>query len=302
MRVLTPYQAPTPISASPRPNLDNSFTSFSSVSYVGAAPNLPTELSVGEINIHDSNLTSLKDKLISKYKLSPANVANVWSGDDGYLQKSANSDEYTFGFSDKVLSRSQTEEEVVLSPEKINEIGRNFLLSLLGEDYDLQAIENQVSTFDGLEGGGDQSPQNQFSLVPYSLIVDGYPLYYRSSNVVPFHVTVSRTGQIVKFDLRPQLLKVSQLNKVTPITLDQALSQIRNGVGTVVDAGKDSFGPLKLNSLSQVELETLSVEYRLDEANRKLVPFYRFSGTALNSLKEKIRVEVITPAVPVVFK
>ncbi len=302
LRVLTPYQSPIPISATPRPNLDNSVTIFKSVVFVGPEPTLPQTLSVGDVSSANEALISVRDQLISDYKLTPAKVDNLWTSDEAYLQKEQTTEAYTFGFTERVLTRSQLADRPVLTQEKLSEGGQIFLEKLLGDEYGLKAIENQITTFDGEEGGYEKPASDEFSLIPYSIVVDGYPVFFQSTNSLPFYVTVSQAGQIVKVDIRPQLVRVSQMQSVATITLKQALVQIQGGVATIINAGKETVGPLNMSSLNQVELSSLTIEYRVDEGTRKLLPYYRLSGTALNTSQEKITLEIITPAVPTVAK
>ena len=132
--------------------------------------------------------------------------------------------------------------------------------------------------------------------ISYVPMIDEYPLYTNATSTAPYQVGVMANKTITRASISAQIPQPVEIGKVEPLSVEDALQNIRLEKGTVVSASVLETGIFQIKDFRSVRFETASIEYRYMSATGLFYPYYRFSGVAETIAGIQGKVEMVVPA------
>jgi len=275
-------------------NADNSTSTFSEVSFSATPPSFPQELPIATTQQFTTSENDIAEVIIDQFNLTahPA-VPKLWTSNDWSLSNAVG-DLFT-------LSSNQYSEltDIGMNQETTVQIAQNFIDSYF-KQLNLDVIESQIIYYENfLEPDESNSENAQIAKIPFSYTIAGYPVFYEQKSLFPFEVWVTVEDSIQKFTYYPQFIQVREIGNKPLISIDQAIENINQlNQGSVVSYNNSTTTVISLEEVTQADMNSVKIEYRVDPSTNYAFPFYRFSGTALLSGIET-PIEITTPAVVV---
>lgn len=293
------FQLLTPAQIELQPTLNRNYqgstSSFDKVTFVGIAPSLPAELSIGTaenftpLNFEDR---SIKQKLVTMYDLQRhPNVDTLWVSPSYTLQEIEATGSY------ELAKQTILPEEEIVDTTKAPQTAQQFLDTIFPGN-NLQIIENKI-VYKEADAHGDIVDATEAGLVevPFGYTIDSFPVYLEKSNEYPVTILVNADNQIQKANFHPFFLTPKIDSKIKALSIPEALANINNNLATIVSSHYEGAESESLESITAGALNSLTIEYRVSVDTKRIVPYYRFSGQLTNDLGQEFYGEIITPAV-----
>lgn len=321
VRLFTPREVEIEKTSFSNTNANGSVSSFSNILYVGPEISTPNSLPVFSVEENTALSNQVLPVLRETYSLRPVpNVENAWRSQSANLVKDVYSGEYSLFLSytetnNPLTADSVSEDDVdqlaevfLQNPEnnlvteaEAIEIASNTLESLLPA-VRLSPLKNEVIQL-SKHADPYYSEENTIDddfvyAIPFTYLLNDYPLYLGKNYAQPFVVTVSDIGQVLSLRFFETLVSVSLVSEKPVVSVDQSLVAInQNDVASIIKTELDVSQEISLNTIQSGTLEEVSLEYRYDDVLGLAYPFYRFRGQITNQDELTYTVELITPAV-----
>jgi len=295
VQVYTPKTIKIPVTTFTKTNSNNTVPNLKKVTYTGPTPDFPNQFSIFSATTVASD-TDIVKTLSAKYGLlRPNTEANFWVNGDMSLVHDTTTNTYSL-----TLKDLSNETLPVVDPTKAEEVATAYLKDTFPE-IQLRPQMDQATYFVlGLEVEST-SPQSQATAVtiPYTAALDNedFPVFAAKTNTSLFSVTVDGQNTVRVISFSPQFQQYTKIGVQPPISISDALTQIQNGVASIISASIVDFTRVQMSDLTAATFTDVAVEYRSDPQSGMLYPFYRFSGTATSANNVTADVSVITPAI-----
>ena len=127
------------------------------------------------------------------------------------------------------------------------------------------------------------------------------PILERSAVISRISLTLNNNLQVATASLTSNLLNVvPQEKRFSLLNMEEAISNINKGrvfISYVENANSLTVKTIDISKLTNINLTTVKIEYRLNESQNLAIPCYHFSGTGFDAHNNKVDLEVVTPAI-----
>lgn len=274
-------------------NFDKSNSTFKNIYFSGLEPSLPDLFRIFIIE-EDLNVAELlANKIINEKKLLiHETIPNYWTSDTAELAKS----EYEKNFTFVEFSEGEKSDLNIIKDEAIRvcqnfyskyQVGDNLKVSeeniiYLGGDIHLYEVEEKDA---------------EVAYVPLSYYLDGYSLFYQNEPDYPFLCKVNNDYIAETVVFKNLFYNFKPIAELPPISIDQAISNIKKGDGAIIKAESQIVNIIDLSWINEANLYSVEIDYRYDEKLKIAYPFYKFKAKLTNSGGINIEAVIITPAV-----
>lgn len=246
-----------------------------------------TVYSAQQINTTDTLIPALTEK----YNLQPlANVPGVWNGPEYSLTFDPEQNNYSF------FKNARIEVVERIQPTRALDIATAFLA-----EVGITTATPFMANAQYFEDPVEMTPTNEFKaeiiVVPFAPSIEGVPLIFNKATFFPYQVMINSSYEVQKLTFQPYTYSASPLRQRPLITIDQALANIQAGKGAIIGVGLVDYTSPTLNEIVSGDLQTATLEYRLDPDLQLLYPFYRFTGTLTNRQNQSFSADLFTPAI-----
>lgn len=294
LRILTPTEEKIVANEFVVNNYDDTQSTFKRISYSGSELVLPELFNIYQ----SSNSSGIAEELVSRLIIdlqltADETIENYWVGANSALAK--NSYEHYY-----VLSNAfddQGENELTIIAEEAIQVCQNFynkyniLLPLIPQRDDILYLNS------GFEQNIVSPQVATFLQIPLTYELDGYKVFYENQNDYPFFCRVNNFYNLERIVFRDFFQEFQVSRQMPPLTIDQAVSNIKKGNASIIDAQSEVVQIIDLNWINEADLYSATIEYRYDSELKIAYPFYRFQAKLTNSAGINIAAEIITPAV-----
>lgn len=274
-------------------NHNKTKSSFKKISYSGPDISLPENFSVFQARPSNVAAEILAGKILNdkSMQLHPE-IANYWLGENTQLVKSNYENNYTFV---EIINKGN--EEVYVVEDMAIQTCLNFY-----KKYQSEILLNvQKKDIIYLNNSEEQSLTEKETAhvmqIPLTYELEGYPVYYEGEEDYPFFCKIDNNYNLSRVVFKNFFYNFESIFKMPPISVDMAISNIKKGVVSIIDAESQIVDNIDLNWINEAELYSVEIEYRYDDILKIVYPFYRFEGTLTNSAGINIQAALITPAV-----
>lgn len=291
LRMLTPKSQPLPASPFVSVNVDGSSTLFENVTYTGTPLEIPQTAKIASITFLEANAVS---QLVANYALVPSvNTTGFWRGPTHTLSLVTQINQYSL-----TLNEHAHENPPIVNLEAAKGVASDFVKTYFPSS-DLKLLESKVS-YSSDDHGRQTEPENAlYVTLPFSYQIDGYEVNVGAASLKPLSITVNGEGEIQKVAFFPQTSQLEATDVKGTLTISEALKNINFGNASITRAFQEDFQAFNIRAIKSAQLETVTLEYRLDEALRLAYPFYHFYGTATDDQGVRFTIEILTPAIAV---
>jgi hypothetical protein len=163
-------------------------------------------------------------------------------------------------------------------------------------------LDPQKTRYSNLLEGYAKLPPEKASVVTYTYnsLLHGFPVVLSNSPLPAVEVAVDGNNQILSFTYVPQSFSELSSTIYPTITTSEAVQNINNGNARLLYAQTEGAIPLQLSELSQGKLQNVIIEYRMEnnqQGEQTLMPYYNFTGTAVDAGGNAVSVTILTPAI-----
>lgn len=173
-----------------------------------------------------------------------------------------------------------------------------------------QFIKNELSltehsaVVDQIEYLGDEGAKTaataEFLQIPFVKNLHGLPVRFAKSISPPLTISLNHEYEVYRIDMYITTPDPVPMISTTPLTVDQALENIRQNNATIISSSLDLGGIIELQRIESLALTAASLQYRYDPTNNIYYPYYEFIGTAQTDRPgELYTITIVTPAVSV---
>lgn len=293
-KILTPIEKKVVINSFAVNNYDTSKSTFKKINYSGPDIIIPEALNIYKSSNDLGLAEELTSRLIADYQLvAHESIENYWLGENYSLAK--NSHEHFYTFSSGLKNNGNDELQII--SEAAIETCQNFykkyniLLPLVPQKNDLIYLNS------GFEQSVVSAQKATFLQIPLTYELDGYKVFYENQNDYPFFCRVDNFYNLERVVFHDFFQEFSITNKLSSLSLDQAIKNIKNGTASIIDAQSKIVSVIDLNWINEADLYAVEIEYRYDSELKIAYPFFKFSAKLTNSAGINIEAKIITPAV-----
>jgi len=299
INLMTPPSTDLPQSSITMHNITNTNTSFQNIRYSGEKLPIEPELPLFSPDQIKFSTTAVKEKLLSYFSLKAyEDKNNVWVGSNySMLQPDSRDGNSQEKFVVNYLNIPEPQGN--LNTEMALQRAENYLKEILPDNH-LQTLPIKIKYLRGFYHLEPASPSAaQWVEIPfYPLINEKYAIYTQLENEPPVSIKLNHKYEIVRLTINTPLYEYKSLGNSETISLEQALANINNNINaTIVSAYQEQHGELNLDKIVSGNLDHVSIEYRLDNINQIVYPFYKFSGLLINEQGIELQAQVLTPAI-----
>lgn len=280
-------------------NVDSQISTIYNVSFTGDSPNLPTTLPILDVtNTHKH--PEVIQHLIENYELETVVANNLWVNQ----QTNVSLSQTTLGcyLFDTASDPSNTVITTSWTTEQVLDAATSFLTEVVGETGVTPLVSDiyYLSGFLG-EAAITAPLAADHAVVPFSYTFQNTPVFYSKDLSLPFHVHIDRNLQPFMLDFCPTSHNFTQKEVWPLLSVDQAVANISRNRGntSILAIGQENFQDYNPSLFNSGTLNTVSLEYRIDETAKLAYPFYRFTGTLIDRSNVPVEVQLITPAINV---
>lgn len=295
-QLLTPRPVSVPRTTFVQTNANNTQQNITQAQYTGPTPDLPFELPVYQSSqvLQPGEVLST---LLARYGLvKPDPEANYWVNGNIFLIFEPTRQNYKLVL--KQLDESQ--QLPVVNPAAAQQVADRFLATTFPQLRFKQLPDRTQLIKVVVEQSDEPVPAAEATGINFSYTLDlgeiPYPVYFEKTADPAFVVSVDGENTVISFLYYPLFNQFAALDTRRLVTVDQALRQIEQGTGSIIQADVAGFERMLLSEISQAEFSAVSVEYRQDPNQTLLYPFYRFRGTGRTQSGAAAEIQVITPA------
>lgn len=270
-------------------NFDTTTSDLSNISFSGNELATPDTVKIVKTS-PTTNTTAVADTVIAKLNLQPTE-ADVWENDSWKLLYVSNPGYY------ELMNKQTTDSLKTADKTKAIQLAQDFISNTLQME-NISPIPQSVVFFSGLL---ELKTTNEFKAniisIPFAYTVDSFPVYINRESVLPVSVMVNSEDVITKVTFKPLPFSFVSIENAKPISVEQALENMNDkNIGAFITAYKPEFSSVNLTESISGTLNSVTFEYRYDQASQTIYPFYRFSGTLTENQGTPFDAELITPA------
>jgi hypothetical protein len=275
-------------------NYDNTQSTFKKISYSGSDFSLPERFNIYQAQNSSGIAEELANKLIIDLQLTAdSNIENYWLSPTSALAK--NSHEHYYVLNNASTAKGDREATIITDEAIKNCLNfyskYNLLLPLVAQKDDVLYLNS------GFEQSIVEARDASAVQIPLTYELDGYKVFYENQNDYPFFCRVNNLYELERVVFRDFFQEFQIVKQVPPISVDQAVSNIKKGSVSIIQAKSEITSVVDLNWINTADLYSVALEYRYDEQLKIAYPFYKFQAKLTNSAGINIQAELITPAV-----
>lgn len=280
-------------------NEDGSTTDFKTVTYRGPVLEVPSELAIGTASTAETAAISgekLQSAMIAAFELTPnEEIAEAYTNPEYILTGLPDSQFTLIRTIDPPSGRISLETAVQVATDLVETIYPENPPTLVNSSIKYYSDE-------GLSHPEETSPSkaNQIELT-FSYAFDDYPLFIDQTVIRPVVIAVNAEGTVQKAVVTPSIISTAKSGFVSTIEISQALQNIQNDRASIIAQSYDGHGSALLTSIEVADFTDAYIEYRVDDAEKSVYPYYHFVGQLTNTAGEVFTGHVITPAVQTDF-
>lgn len=296
LRVLTPQTISVKQTAFTQQNKDLSQTKLHSVRFTGTQIDTPATLAIATPTQESQTTEAVITALIAQYDLVAApEVSEYWQSDEYELSKSTTSETYTFSRSyDPIVNISK--KLPVANKDQAIEHASRYLRQLI-PTAQLTPQPNAARAIEMSHEYIETTPELATAYeVPFAPTINNFPVFYEKESIFPFTVLIDSEDTVHKILFYPLFKTYTTLEEKTTISIEKAVQNIQAGTGSIIDVTYIN-EELQLSDLQDADLKTVSIEYREDDQQGLVYPFYRFTGKATTEANVSADIQIITPAI-----
>jgi len=278
-------------------------TTFTNMTYSGENPNFPIHLAVAKTVKSTTTESYVFDQLVSELDLKErTNANNVWNGPEYSLIKNASENRYSLSINSTtdLFDSAQPENNEMFSKERAIKAANESINSLF-PDLNLELQQNEITYIDGgyeyHSEDTEISSSTEMAIIRFSPAIDGIPVYYQNNTGFPFQVTINNDYNVQKLVFNTFFDDFEHGNNIDLISINKAIDNINNDLGSLIWTDYQGSENISLANISAGQMDSVSLEYRVDESIGLSYPYYRFSGKISIPSHSKLNAEIITPAV-----
>lgn len=294
-QALTPDTVTVPRSSFVQTNANNTLPGLVNVAYTGPAVELPAQFSIFSSQQTITRQQVIADLLARYGLIKPSNDANYWENGGITLYEDTTLKTLTLTLKDLA-----DEELPVVDPSTAQGVAALYLQQTFPE-ITLRPMMEQASFYTlSIEPDSSVEPSEATAInIPFTPVLETetYPVIFQKALFPAFTVTVDGRNTIRSVTFFPDFNQYVKIDTKVPITIDEALAQIKSGTASIIDATIEDINRVPLSDLTSADFKTVVIEYREDPSTKLLYPFYHFTGTATSESGVTADVDVITPAV-----
>lgn len=291
-------QQQTPPTLTDSGSAGNPNTSFNGLVFTGSAPITPQQMWVASV----SEFTNEKDQellssLITYFRLEASpHVPNVWNGPEYSLTFDEGTNSYQLT---RLLIGLPTNDTVLTQPMIPGLIGRaEGVVAQMLPDSSFESLPSKIELLlaDGVFEPAVIGEATHLS-IPFSLSFYQLPVFLDLESQFPLTTFVDATGTLIRLDATPFSAEFTAQTQHPSLSIQEALLRVEQGRARIISSYSESTVQPLLDTVVRGELDSATLEYRLDPSTNLLIPYYRFAGTLVNSDNDIFTAELITPAV-----
>ncbi len=273
-------------------NLYGTKTTFQNITYTGTEFKVPTQLSIAQFTPMALTGDKLATQFETDFNLTALGIpANTWAG-TSYSFSLAEGSGHNVLNKDDAFPSAQ-----IVNKDQAIQTAQTFLQKYIPGNT-LQVISDKINYYaDSPEPAVTDASKSNLVFLPFSYVIDGYPVFYQNQRDYPFEFLVDPENNIHKFSYYPFFIQISPGQKQNTISIAQAVTNINAGKASLISMDADDTSVTDISQITSAKLNAVSIEYRTDSQSGYVYPFFRFLGTATNGKNESFQVEIITPAI-----
>jgi hypothetical protein len=277
-------------------NMDATRTRLTSINFTGVESDFPQTLFIARPITSSIPEADFINSLILRFNLVRVTPeSEFWSGDNVELSR----DKYTGMFTLVTLPFADQENLPIVSQPQAVEEARQFITQIL-PNIQLHPLIDSVEYLDFEQEAAPTTPDKANAIrVAFAPEIADIPVFYQKEIRYPFSVLIDSKNQIRRLLFLPQFDSYETIQETPRISIEQAIKNILAGQAAIIDATYID-DTVALNDLVSAELTTVRLEYRQDDLQNLVYPFYRFTGQATTQAGTAVSIELITPAISVV--
>lgn len=294
LRVLTPPQEKIAENSFASQNFDNSSSTIKKISFLGQELVLPEFFKIYQASVNQSIADEVANKIIAENLLVESEKrSNYWESETSSLFKSDYENRYTFSS----YSGEEGSLDVIIVPEQAIQTCLNFYKKHQVSVELIPQLDSILYLDSGLEQGVVEKNLATFMQIPLTYELDGYKVFFENQDGYPFFCRVNNQYFLERVVFKDFFQSFQESVKLPPVTINQALDNIKKGSVSIINAESQFSPKIDLNWINEAELYSVEIEYRYDDQLKIAYPFYRFEGKLTNSAGVNIQATLITPAV-----
>lgn len=303
MRALTPKSPQVPSSQLNQGNTETNKRNYQQLEYVGQYPEKPTKMAIAQAQVLNLK-TQLISQLTTQFNLEQDDSNNLWLGDN-----------YSFSLQDNnhiILSKNYTnnsterDQKTELALEEALKIAKDFVVKNLSQ-YQVKPfvkealfLDNAASEYKQSSAERPQDEKAKIIIIPFNYSLDGYPILYQDSHLPFVEILVEAGRGVTKATFNLRGASYQKIDEMPVLSLDQVLLNItQKNRAQLISYDHTYAQEVTMDQIASGKLRTARIEYRLDEENKLIYPFYRFSGDFINTDGQNFSGELIAPAVEI---
>jgi len=295
IQIYTPKTLVVPQTSFVSTNSNNTIPNLRKVSYTGPTPDFPNQFSIFSASLVVSETQMIQD-LSAKYGLLRVNpTSNIWTNGALSLFKDTSANHFVL-----TLKDLRNESLPIVNPTTSEQVATSYLRETFPQ-IQLRPLMDQATYFVlALEIESNTSSDKATGMnIPFTQVLETeeFPVIFEKADQPLFFVTMDGNNTVRLVTFYSQFQNYVKVDTKAPISVEQALDQIQNGVGSILSASTVEVNRVKMSDLTSAILTAVTVEYRLDPQSSLLYPFYKFSGTATSANNVAADIQVITPAI-----
>lgn len=294
---------PIKISSYQSVNKDGTSSIFLDVKYSGSKITIPKKLSIAVSETVKTRPSKITDLIKDTLKLLPKeNIENIWENNQWYLNFQEHQNRYilldklkgdvikeeptSIGFNEKSLIEFANQQRRQFLPNLDISIQRDAIVYWPNEHEYTNATTIDKATI---------------VVIPFAFTIDSYPISYEKETDPPFEFTIENDLSFRKMVYFPHIIKPKIIGTKNSITIEEALINIKErNISSIISFYQEKGTPLKIERIKSADFKSVSIEYRIDNSQNLIYPFFKFKGTAVTE-NDLLKVEVITPAIDLDF-
>lgn len=274
-------------------NFDRSNSTFKNIYFSGIELSLPDFFRVFSIEEETNVAELLANRIINEKKLLiHETIPNYWTSDTAELAKS----EYEKNFTFVEFSEGEKSDLNIIKNEAIKVCQNFYSKYQVGENLQVKEDEIVYLNNDDEQHEVDQKDA-KIMIIPLSYNLDGFDLFFQNEGEYPFMCKVSNKYVAEKIVFKDLFYNFKPIAELSPISIDQAVSNIKKGDGAIIKAESQIVNIIDLSWINEANLYSVEIDYRYDEKLKIAYPFYKFKAKLTNSGGINIEAVIITPAV-----
>lgn len=274
-------------------NYNQTQTTYKKIDFSGQKIFVPEFFTIFQakatLNLEDE----LANKIIREYQLEKdEKMGNYWIKDENFLIKNVFENRWSFD----IGSKNESAFVPIVIEEAISQCANFYKKYNL--DLSLIAQKNSILYLGGtLEQRETDQKDAVYLQIPFTYELNGFSVFYENENNYPFFCKIDHNYEVRKIVFKDSYQVFEPAREISSLSLDQAVKNIKNGVGSIIDAQSKIANVIDLNWIIEADLYAVEIEYRYDSELKIAYPFYKFSAKLTNSAGINIEAKIITPAV-----